>query len=154
MKKMLFLLLALTIIGACKKDNNCTPSSGNVEYLIFGYSSCFCLDCCKAGYKIAGTDMFYGEKNNQGAYIFQSTPLTADKYDLAKKLRDELPAELLNENGKTYACGGCADQPVYYVEMKKDNVTYHWQIDSQTDGFPDYVKTYSAKISDVLYQLQ
>jgi len=154
MKKTLFLLFVLTAVSACKKNDNCTPSPDNIEYLIFGHSSCFCFECCKTGYKIAGTELYKGEKDNQGAYVFETAPQDAAKYATAKKLLDELPNELLAENGKTWGCAGCADQPVYYVELKKGGTVYHWIIDSQTDGFPDYVKSYSAKLGDILNQLQ
>lgn len=155
MKKTLFLLLfVLTAVFACKKNDNCTPSPDNIEYLIFGHSSCFCFECCKTGYKIAGTELYKGEKDNQGAYVFETAPQDAAKYAAAKKILDEFPNELLAENGKTWGCAGCADQPVYYVELKKGGAVYHWIIDSQTGGFPDYVKSYSTKLGDVLNQLQ
>lgn len=155
MKKTLFLLFVFTAVFACKKNDNCTPSpNDNIEYLIFGHSSCFCFDCCKIGYKIAGAELFKGEKDQQGVYVFETAPQDAAKYATAKKILDELPNELLAENGKTWGCNGCADQPVYYVELKKGGTVYHWNIDSQTDGFPDYVKDYSAKLGDVLNQLQ
>lgn len=154
MKHALLLLLLVAIIFSCKKNEPCTPTPDNIEYLIFGHSSCFCWDCCKTGYKIAGGELYKGEKDNQGKYVFETAPQDAAKYQTAKKLLDEFPDELLAENGKEYGCLGCADQPVYYVEMKKGGKVYHWTIDSVTDGFPDYVKEYSALLGDVLNQLQ
>ena len=145
-------MIAVSTLFSChKKDCSVTPKP---DYLIFGYSSCFCIQCCQFGYKIAGADLFKGEKDSQGTYVFETAPLDMAKYAIAKPLLDEFPDELLAENGKTYGCNGCFDQPVYYVEMKKGDTIYHWQIDSQTNGFPDYVKDYSAKLSDVLGKLQ
>lgn len=154
MKKVLILFLLPLVLFSCKKDKDCTVPDQSTDYLVFGYASCFCLDCCKTGYKIADEALYKGERNTNGIFLFEANPVEVSKYELAKVLRDEFPAELLAENGKLFGCGGCADQPVYYVEMKKGGVMYHWQIDSQTDGFPDYVKIYSVKLGDVLTGLQ
>ena len=157
MKKTLpFLFLAFTALFACKdKDPKCTPLPDNVEYLIFGHHSCFCYTCCNAGFKLSGMNLYKGTRTDVAdEYAFENAPLTMAQYESAKKLVDELPNELLDENGKSYGCGGCADQPVYYIEFKKNGTVYKWWIDSQTDGFPDYVKTYSATIGTVLNGLQ
>lgn len=155
MKKTLFLLLLLATVFSCKKNDNCTPQpEETIEYLIFGQSSCFCWECCKTGYKIAGDKLYKGEKDDQGKYAFETTPLDSAKYQIAKKVLDEFPDELLPDNGKTFGCNGCADQPVYYVELKKGGKVYFWNLDSVTDGFPQYVKDYSALLGEAMAQLQ
>ncbi len=154
MKKILFLLFTVTALFSCKKDNNTTVTPQNVDYLIIGNSTCFCYDCCKTGYKIAGEQLYQGERSEPDVYVFENAPLPAAKYAIAKVLLDEFPEQLLGQNGESWGCGGCADQPVFYVELKKDGVVYKWHIDSVTDGFPDHVKAYSAHLSEVMNQLQ
>ena len=65
-----------------------------------------------------------------------------------------MPAELLSENGKQFGCGGCLDQPEYYVELKQGDSLYSWRIDWDTSRLPDYLKHYSDEIRDVMHQLK
>jgi hypothetical protein len=151
MKKALLLLLAITALFSCRKNDDQEPLEA--DYLIFGYFSCFCTDCCNDGYKITDGELFKGEKIAQKQYQFEATPLDASKYEAAKKLIDELPDGLFADNGKMLGCGGCLDQPVYYVEYKKDGIVYHWMIDSTMD-LPDYLKDYAGSITEVLNDLK
>ncbi len=151
MKKALLLLLVVTSMFSCKKEVD--KASLEADYLIFGYFSCFCTDCCNDGYKITDGELFKGEKIAQKQYQFESTPLDASKYEAAKKLIDELPDGLFADTGKLLGCGGCLDQPVYYVEYKKDGIVYHWRIDSTMD-LPDYVKNYAGSITEVMNELR
>ena len=151
MKKALLLLFAITTLFSCKKEVD--PKSLEPDYLFFGYFSCFCTDCCNDGYKITDGELFKGEKIAQKQYQFESTPLDASKYEAAKKLIDELPAGLFADNGELLGCGGCLDQPVYYVEYKKDGIVYHWMTDSTMD-LPDYVKNYAQLLTNVLDDLK
>ncbi|MCC6462743.1 MAG: hypothetical protein IT260_19910 [Saprospiraceae bacterium] len=154
MKHVILLLLSFVVFFSCKKNCDCVPPPTTADYLIVGYSSCFCENCCTTAYKLADGKLYLGERTEPDKYTFQSTALDPAKYNQAKVLLDEFPSELLDENNAMYGCGGCADQPVFYVEMKKDGQVYSWHIDSITDGFPDYVKAYSKHLSDVFAQLQ
>lgn len=152
MKKTLFLLMAISFLAACHKEDDSKNLENN--YLIFGYFSCFCNDCCNDAYKIAGGQLFQGVKTAQQTFEFEPQPMDGSKYEVAKKLLDELPAGLLDHNGELLGCGGCLDQPVYYVELKQDGVVYHWKIDSDISGLPDYVQNYGALLTDILDHLQ
>ncbi|HNM27411.1 MAG TPA: hypothetical protein PKL15_18335 [Saprospiraceae bacterium] len=155
MKHALLLLFAFVAFFSCtKKECDCVPPPGQVDYLIIGYSSCFCVDCCTTGYKLTDGKIYLGERTEPDKYTFQTTALDQAKYDQTKVLIDEFPTQLLGENNAFYGCGGCADQPVYYVEMKKNGQVYSWHIDSVTNGFPDYVKEYAQKLSDAFGKLQ
>ena len=153
MKNALLLLTLAALTFSCHRETE--EVIPEADYLIFGYHVCFCDNCCTTGYKIREGNLFKGEKADlQAPYKFDSTPLEASKYELAKKLLEDLPTELLNENGQLFGCGGCLDQPVYYVELKKDDVVYKWQIDSRIADLPAYLQDYGNDLGEVLLDLQ
>lgn len=153
MKKSL-VLLALTLFAlSCHRENEDPPAEP--DYLIFGYYTCFCENCCTTGYKISGDQLFKGEKVSYlPPYNFDSTPLEAAKYERAKQLLDDLPAQLLNNNYQAFGCGGCRDLPVYYLEVQRDGFVYKWQIDDDPTGLPAYLLNYSALLGEILREFQ
>lgn len=153
MKQAILLLALVALTFSCHKETD--DVKAEADYLVFGYSLCFCDNCCNTGYKISEGNLFKGEKAHlQAPYQFESTPQEPAKYELAKKLWEELPDELLNQNNQLFGCGGCLDQPVFYVEMKQGDVLYRWKIDSKENELPAYLQGYAKSLSDILLALQ
>lgn len=143
--KKTFVFLALLAVLGCKKESATSP-----DYFVFGYAYGFCAGNCVTVFKLEGDNLFadddasYQTLGENQEIPFQAGSLSAEKVNLAKALRAQIPTGLYNEPDGNVGCPDCRDQGLYYIKIKTGNTVREWRIDpdSQEYGaFGDTIRT-------------
>jgi len=128
------------------------------DSFVFGKYFGFCMgEQCTNLYKIQDGRVFADAMErlmHPDDLVFQSEPLSNEKYQLAKAILDAFPEELLAETAETIGCPDCADQGGYFIELKTNYETRRWYLDNFKDNLPPYLKTYAKQIDEALAELQ
>ena len=156
MKKLLpfILLITLPIFQfSCEKFDGDLDDPG--DYLIFGGYAFECGGNCTNLYQLKNGKLFqdnvdWGLPDN---IPFKNTPLDDSKYEIAKVLIDEFPADLLASDKRTYGCPDCGDQGGVYLELKDGRKKNTWLIDNWDDEQNQAIINYKLKIREVLQAL-
>lgn len=143
---------------ACNKDELECSSLTN-DYLIFGKFYSECGGNCVILFKITEKELFEDELTEGfpptiPTLLFKSTPLNASKFQIAKVLKAQLPAELLQANQNQFGCPDCGDQGGFYVEWYSNGERKIWTIDTWEREQPTYLIPYTRKIEEVMQQLR
>lgn len=150
--RLVILLLILALISGCEKEYE-PESDGS---LVFGVAYGFCVGDCAHFFQIKDGALF---KDKIERYVgedlaFESTPLSNDKYILAKPLVRDFPKYLKEHPNKTIGCPDCADQGGYHLILQTESESQYWHIDTSTGSQPDEIKAYMEKVRTVLEQLK
>ncbi len=149
------LIIALCICLACfscKKDNQ-TPSEP-YDTFIFGTTYGFCFDHCTKLFSISNGQLFPGETNLASEpFKFKTTPLSNDKYSIAKQLIDSFPSYLKSNPNKTFGCPDCVDQGAIHIKITKNGIKQYWRIDPDVNTQPSEIRPYIQQLITTLRQL-
>jgi hypothetical protein len=153
MRNIILLTVLFVLLASCKvKDNTIEPSQ--TEYFIFGTGYGECVGNCSHFFQISNSKIYPDDM--LGAYTqmkFSSTPLSNDKYLLAKSLLDSLPQYLTNNPNITIGCPDCVDQGKIYIEFKSNGVIIYWNIDTNTKDYPKEIESYITKLKKIVEEL-
>ncbi len=148
MKSLATLLISFIILfSACKKHDS---NGFNPEYFQFGNGGGFCLNCNH--YYLIENGKLYAD--SMCTTTFLSTPMSNDKYILAKTLVNDFPKYLLDNPNQTYGCPNCHDQGKVYIECKINGTVEKWNIDPDTANQPSAIKSYIQQMNTVIEQLR
>jgi hypothetical protein len=155
MKKYLtkFVFLAcMFAAGSC--DHN---ESDEGDYFAFGIYAGFCLKDCAYLYVIKNNTLF--EHVNfkfppQKSVLEDLQKRSQDEYERVKNLPSLLPSAILNEENTTIGCPDCADQGGYYIEIHSRGETRHWQLDTNTNYLPEYLRPFADSLDIKLSSLR
>lgn len=148
--KPLAFLLLLTLLFACKKEDNPTLENGN--YLIFGhyYGECFGETCVET-YKLTETQLFEDIINTYaGNGPFDFIELPAAEYEKTKTLMDYFPSELLQAEETTFGCPDCADQGGLFIQYADGSTIKSWRIDQSKGAVPTYLHAFMDKVNETI----
>lgn len=153
MKNMLLIFALFLFLVSCKdKDNTSEPSQ--TEYFIFGTGFGKCVGNCSHFFQINNGKIYPDDMLSAYTQMkFSITPLSNDKYLLAKSLLDSLPQYLINNPNTTIGCPDCADQGKIYIELKSNGVIINWNIDTDSNIYPKEIQSYIAKLKKIVDQL-
>ena len=141
----LFLLFTL-----CTKDK-----SFDVDYFAFGIAHGECIENCAVFFLVQNDNLYADDLNYYSSPLrFKSDPLSTDKYNIAKQLIDDFPQYLKNNPNKTFGCPDCADQGGIHIEIKNNDKTQYWHIDTNINNQPAEIRDYINKMLETLEQLQ
>lgn len=154
MKKVLIIVLMLVIGLSCKK-NTAKLNPVPTDYLIFGTD----------GGMMEGSYIYFKIQDNkiyattpyirgQSSIIYNTEPLPAGKYAIAKELKDSFPNYLLNHPDQTFGCPNCVDQGAIYLEIKQNEEVKYWHIDTNVGEQPAEIRPYIQKLIQVVVQLK
>lgn len=157
MKSLRLLLLPFMLfLGSC---DNKPPQPAKAETLVFGTYYGMCAGNCVNIYQLTGTSLSKDDSADYPAlgvnYSFSvKSVLPPSKYNMAKKLLYDIPAELLTIGDKTYGCPDCHDQGGLYIQIKSGPAIMRYMIDfDNTNDQSSEVIAYKKKVADVILQL-
>ena len=143
-------------ITACDNDIQNDPAPQEKQVFIFGSFAGECLGNCVHYYKIEA-EKLYADDIDHGipdSIPFQTTPLSAAKYQLAEPLSEDIPDELLTSNQQVYGCPDCYDQGGIYLELRNGDKVQKWQLDTDSTDQSSAILEYKQRVVEVLVALQ
>ena len=152
MKKLILITLIITSFLGCKKDVP-VSNSGNADYFVVGMQPGFVAYDPMKYFQLKNGQIYPADKYVNGDYIFKTTPLSSNKYTIAKPAMDNLPQYLKDNPNKSFTCPNCADEPLFYIEIRQNGVKTYWIIDTLIYTLPAVLQSYAQQLSDILSQL-
>ncbi len=154
MKKTVILACILGFVFSCNKDNF-NGRLGEDEYFVFGTTYSECNGNCVRLYKIENKQLFEDnvEQGHSADPLFQTDPLSNDKYKLAKELWKEFPDKLLQSEERKYGCPDCYDQGSIVVQLEFNDTIEKWGFSTNSDDLEGVVREYQIVIKSVLDEL-
>ncbi|HEX8357331.1 MAG TPA: hypothetical protein VF610_07975 [Segetibacter sp.] len=149
-------LIFVTIISAalsCSKSN----SLQRLEYFAFGTAYGRCAANCANFFMVKDEKVYADDMsrfNNNQELVFKSTPMSAEKYLLAKQLLESFPDVLKNNPNKTVGCPDCHDQGRVYIEYKINGEKKFWNIDPEPSAQPVEIRDYIQKLRSTVTDLE
>lgn len=131
---------------------------GDIDHFVFGTYHGHCLGNCAHAFKLEAKGLF-ADKVDRGylepGVAFEDKSLPKEAIALATALLKAFPEELYNEEEETIGCPDCADQGGYYLEIQVGKSAPRvWRIDTDEQSVPAYLSAYTAKISNLIEDLQ
>lgn len=157
MKNLLFLLLACLPFLSCEKDCSCAPPPESTEWFGFAVYYCECSGDCVTLYRIQDDQLYQGEASDclMTTIDFPNPALSASKFEIAKPLLDALPDQLKNAPSETaFGIPDGGDWGGYRIFLQQNGVLKQWDVDTQTQNLPEWLKPYAAQIKATLEALQ
>jgi hypothetical protein len=141
-------------MGCSKKKDTVST-----DKLVFGTFHGMCLANCVRIYQVDGNTLQKDDSADHvdvsWTYNFKGTStLSADNFNMAKGLLDQIPAELLINNNKTYGSPDSHDQGGVFVVVEKGSEKHRFRIDF--DDSPDQsaeLVQFKNKIAEVVGKL-
>jgi len=146
----MYLLVISSVFLSCKKSNSSGENS-----LEFGVSYGECINDCASFYRIADGKLYVDSmlsRNFEEKLLFKSTPLTQEKYLIARELENNFPVYLESNPEKRFGCPDCFDQGAIFIKRSKRGVIRTWNIDP-TDHL-DEIAPFVQQIISTLQQLK
>ncbi len=153
MKKYILIFILILKLVSCQIDEHNKPT--NTDYFIFGTGYGECIGNCSHYYSINNGKIYSDDM--LAAYElmkFSNTPLSNEKYLLAKPLLDSFPQYLKNNPNITIGCPDCVDQGRIYIEFSQNGQIVHWNIDTIKSNHPKEIKDYLEKLITILDHLK
>jgi len=151
MKKITILIITCCFFAACKKENNQLMPENS---FVFGSYYSVCFDDCAWLYKIEDQQLYPDNTNYFASPLtFFATPMTNDKYLIAKPVQDSFPVYFTSHIDTTYGCPNCHDQGMIYIEKTINGVKRKWIIDAEISAIPTEIRTYIQQVKNVIQQL-
>ena len=145
--KILFLpFLCSALLFGWHKEKKLTE----IDYLIVGYANQAWGKNCEA-YKITSGSVF--PDSTACAFIFNTIPLSEEKFQIARPLLESLPEQLITQTKTAYLCETCSDTGSYYIEFQQDGKTYKFSIDEYAADVPGYLSEFQGEIQMLLNTL-
>ncbi len=159
--------LVLTLFTACGHNELSGPagesqpeSMAAANRLVFGQYYGFCpatADCAQV-YKLEGDQLYADETTrvlgSESAIVFKTSPLPADKYDLAKSLAGNLPAELLTSNQEVFGSPDAHDQGGIVLEITRNGKPKRFYLDNNEGALPATLVPYAQEVNRVIAGLK
>ena len=155
MKQFILSLFVLALISGCEKDTELVKPDSD-DYLVFGwfYGECWGPDCVKV-YKIQDGKLYRDiyDENNFWNITFDDTPMSDEKYEIAKVMLEEFPDQILDETKDTFGCPDCGDWGGMHLQLAQGDLNMTWRIDLQDNDLPEYLIPYKNRMLEVVEQL-
>jgi hypothetical protein len=157
----------LSLFSACGYNELLGPagesqpeSTAAANRLVFGQYYGFCpptVDCAQV-YKLVGNKLYADETNRvlgrESEIAFKTSPLPADKCDLAKSLAGNLPAELLTSTQEVFGSPDAHDQGGIVLEITRDGKPKRFYLDNNEEALPATLVPYAQQIKRVVAALK
>ena len=143
--KFLALLFTVVFLSSCSKTNN----PARQEYLIFGhfYGMCGGEECIET-FKLTDDILYEDIEDDYSKSSLIFNPIGNDKFEIAKDLREFIPAELLNETDQTFGCPDCNDQGGIYIQYSTNGKVHTWRLDQNKSDIPSYLHAFTDKVNE------
>lgn len=157
--------LVLTLLTACGPNELSGPAGESqsqtaADRLVFGQYYGFCpstADCAQV-YKLEGNQLYADETTrvlgSEAEIAFKASPLPADKYDLAKSLADDVPAELLTAAQEVFGSPDAHDQGGIVLEITRDGKPKRFYLDNNEAALPATLVPYAQEVKRVIAGLK
>ena len=152
MKYFIFGVTAI-FLALCSKEaqNKQSPP----DYLIFGHYYGHCLgEACVEIFKLTSDGLFEDTSDSYLSSQFEFLPLDTEKYEVARGLKQALPAPLLHSTEASFGCPDCADQGGLYIEISSNGERRNWRIDQDKRMVPGDLHSFLDKVNETIAVLQ
>ena len=150
----LLLLLAIVVLSCSKKDLSVNSS----DNFLFGTSYGNCSGDCDQYYAIRDGKIYpTSGEYFPGPVIISNSRLSDQKYELAKKLIDNLPPYLDQQPNETFGCPDCRDQGGIHIEYTRGGgmpSIRKWHIDTDTSAIPVEIRQYAIQVINTIAQME
>lgn len=144
----LILCLAALHTASCKK------SAKRGDHFIFGSFHSECAGNCASYYMLKDGKVYPDDMSFERDKLkFKNKSLSQDKFDLAKKLEEEVPAFIINTKESTFGCPDCRDQGGYFLQIKRGANTQTIRIDTDLAEVPNEMRPFVIEMSKVLEEM-
>jgi len=152
MKYLLMTLFSCALLFSCDKEDN----NSEFEY-IFGSYAGECFGNCANFYKLEDESLYADDMeyftHSLEEFTFKNSALEQSKYILAKEFYEDLPNELIESTEITFGIPDAYDQGGYFIVYIENNDTLFWNIDTNKEVLPEYLKNYIEKLEVLMPQL-
>jgi hypothetical protein len=127
---------------------------------VFGqyYGLCPPTSDCAQVYKLEGNQLYADATNRvpgrESVIAFKASPLTSDKYYLAKSLADDVTAALLTATQEVFGSPDAHDQGRIVLEITRDGKTKRFYLDNNEEALPATLVPYAQQIKRVVATLK
>ena len=151
MKKILLLVLCVSFLFACEKEED---ESDQFDYLMFGhfYGECLGEECIEI-YKITDDTLFEANQDTYPTDDFYTgtfVGLPESLYQQINNLNLTVPQDLLDITETTIGIPDAYDQGGYYIELRSGNTHRMWKIDTNYDVVPDGIHGFLDDIQEAI----
>lgn len=169
MKILILVAGYMMLVGGCVQQStgksqsagvNGSAGSGNanVQHIIFGRYCGHCISAkCAPMYKadFVNKKIFFDNSSNynQGKPLDFSRELAADNFKHVSNLDKSIPDSLYLSTEKRFGCPDCADQCGIYLEIKKGDRNYNFELDNRTSNMNGYIVSFADQLQDIISKL-
>lgn len=159
--------LVITLFTACEHNELSEPFGESqpettvaAGRLVFGqyYNFCPSTSDCAQVYKLEGNQLYADETNRvfgrDAKITFKTSPLPADKYDQAKALADNIPAELLTSTEEVFGSPDSYDQGGIVLEITRNGKPKRFYLDNDENALPPSLVPYAREVKRVIEVLK
>ncbi|WP_026462166.1 hypothetical protein [Adhaeribacter aquaticus] len=161
--KFMLALLLLVSFSSCEEKDAAIPEIKTNELnnsFVFGEYFGFCpleSDCATV-YKIQDNKLLADNikrvGDNSSLITFHPEPLPAAKYEVAKKLVNKLPAELLTSNQEVYGAPDAYDQGGLVLEFVYNGQVKRIFLERDEKNLPANVAAFAKEVKAVVAQIK
>lgn len=150
MKKLFLVFVVFNVFIGCKK----AKLKGN--YFAFGEAYNMSINDGATFYLVKRGELYPDDMNSytNQPMRFKNEVLSKDKYELAKKLQDELPEYFYNNASATYGCPDCADQGGFHIQIGEGSSVKTFHIDTDVSKQPQEIRSFVASLKLTLEKLK
>ena len=155
MRKKLLIPIICFFISGCKKNTEETKVY-SYDLFAFGISYGFCIKECATFFALIDGKLYPDNvsRYKKDSIEFKAESLPHEKYLIAQKLIEEIPAYLRNNPNQVIGCPDCLDQGVVSLLTKKDGILQYWDIDPFVENQPMEIRSYVKNVTDIIKQLE
>lgn len=166
MKKYIFSIICLSILGMMACENEATDASELMteteDYLIFGSGS-FAWGCNAIFYKISDGKLYADTSKaicNQEVRKYYFYQLPDSEYIKVNNILNSFPIQLSKELGQDFPCKQCADTGWFTLQRKeKGKKIKVWGGDAiflseNPNALPKYLSDYLQSITKVVHKIK
>ncbi|NAS13489.1 hypothetical protein [Poritiphilus flavus] len=148
MRKVLFFLLALTVLVSCNNDDDgIALNEGN--FLIFGHFYGECIgEGCVETFKLTGSKLYEDTVDDYSGRETNFVELDNAVFEQVRDLADFFPDRLLNSEEQFFGCPDCADGGGLMIQYSGMGVKRTWRIDQAKDNVPVYLHGFIDKVNE------
>ncbi len=148
------LLLILFVQSSCsEKSEPYEPSSSS---LVFGHFYGMCWgEYCVETFLLDDAHLYEDTVDHYMGDSFDFVQLSEEKYQIAKVLLDDFPAELMHATDSVYGCPDCYDQGGILLKyMISGTETRTFILDNNQAALPSYLDSYAIEVHEIIEALQ
>jgi hypothetical protein len=154
-------VVSVMLLASCEEEQIANRSLSD-SYLVFGTFAGLCQHNCVNYYLLDMQErMLYRLKSQENPSTgkdldllnAERMQLPGKDFQLAKRLADTLPNQIIEESDATIGCPDCLDQGGIYLSFSESGVIYEFLLDTRKEAIPTYLQNYADDLKNVLREI-